>query len=131
MNWKYWVIKKMNPNSVKNAMVTEMLAAVNRRLANSRTSSMGYWVRRSHATKPPNRITLPRNPAKDAVAPQPRSGASMIVYTSRLMNAADSTSPATSRGCAFGSFDDGVPIATTAIETAATGPRMKKMLDQS
>ena len=35
------MIRKMKPNSVKNATVTAPLAALNRMLRNSRTSSIG------------------------------------------------------------------------------------------
>ena len=50
MNWKYIVIRKMKPSSVKNATVTAPLAAENRRFANRLTSSIGSATRRSHAT---------------------------------------------------------------------------------
>src|ERR1035437_8843613 len=47
MNWKYWVIRKMKPSSVKKATVTEAHAAAKRGLRNSDTSSIGSRVRRS------------------------------------------------------------------------------------
>ena len=74
MNWKYCVIKKMNPNRVKKAIVTEPLAAVKRMFLNSRTSSIGWSLRRSCATKRPRRTTLPAKPAIESDEPQPRFG---------------------------------------------------------
>jgi len=79
MNWKYWVIKKMKPNRVKKATVTEPLAAVKRRLRNRLTSSIGSRTRSSHAMNAHNSRANNTKPATLCVLPQPRSGASMIV----------------------------------------------------
>ena len=54
-NWKYCVIRKMKPNSAKKVTVTAPLAALNRRSRNSRTSSIGWAVRRSHRRRTPAR----------------------------------------------------------------------------
>ena len=40
-NWKYWVIRKMNPNSAKKVTVTAPLAALKRRSRNRLRSSIG------------------------------------------------------------------------------------------
>jgi hypothetical protein len=79
MNWKNCVIRKMNPSSVKNAMVTEALAALKRMSLKSRTSSIGSAARRSPAMNAISRRTAPAKPASDAADVQPRSGASMMV----------------------------------------------------
>src|SRR6266496_1133423 len=50
-NWKYWVIRKMKPNRVKNDTVTAPLAALNRMLRNSRTSSIGCAAVPQHAVQ--------------------------------------------------------------------------------
>ena len=50
-SWKNRVMRKMNPNSAKNATVTAPLAALNRRLANSETSMSGSVRRSSTMTK--------------------------------------------------------------------------------
>ena len=69
----------MNPNSVKNATVTEALAALKRMFVNSRTSSIGSAVRRSPTMNAISRTAAPANPSSDAVDVQPRPGASMMV----------------------------------------------------
>ncbi len=40
-NWEYWVTRKMNPDSAKNEIATDALAAVKRGLRNKLTSSIG------------------------------------------------------------------------------------------
>jgi hypothetical protein len=53
-NWKYWVIRKLKPEIPKNAMVTEPLAAVKRRLRKRLTSSSGSATVRSRRMKAAN-----------------------------------------------------------------------------
>jgi hypothetical protein len=53
----------MNPNKVKNDTVTAPLAALNRMLRNSRTSSIGCAARRSHTMNAASRIAETANPA--------------------------------------------------------------------
>jgi len=48
-NWKYWVMRKTNPARAKKMTMIEPLAAENRRLRNSETSSIGWRRRRSQA----------------------------------------------------------------------------------
>jgi len=62
MNWKYWVIRKMKPNRVKNATVTAPLAALKRMLRNSRTSSIGLGARRSQPMNEASRAAATTNP---------------------------------------------------------------------
>jgi hypothetical protein len=73
------VTRKTNPNKAKNALVTAPLAAVNRRLVNSLTSSIGWAVRTSCSTKTPRTTAAAMNPTIVRVDAQPRSGASMMV----------------------------------------------------
>ena len=51
--WKNWVIRKMNPNSEKNATATIPAAVANLRLANSATSRIGCATTSSRQTKSP------------------------------------------------------------------------------
>src|SRR5262249_3516464 len=76
--WKYWVIRKMNPSSAKNASATETLAAVNRGLRNSRTSIIGAAVARSAATSAASRTTPAASEPRVAAEVQPQPGAWMI-----------------------------------------------------
>ena len=71
MNWKYCVIRKMNPNRVKNATVTEPLAALKRMLRNSRTSSIGFAARCSQPMNAASRAADTTNPATLRALPQP------------------------------------------------------------
>ncbi len=97
----------MNPNRPKNASAMAPLAAVNRGLRNSRTSSMGSG-RRSWDTANRARISRdPANPAMVVTEPQPCLGASMTVQTSRPTPAMDSAAPSGSKRPAFGSRDSG------------------------
>lgn len=86
----------MKPKSAKNAKVTARLAAVKRRLPNSRTSSIGTRVRHSAAAKAARSAAVTAKPVSVACEPQPRSGASMIVCTSSPSAIVLSTSPRTS-----------------------------------
>ena len=130
MNWKYWVIRKMKPNKVKNDTVTAPLAALNRMLRNSRTSSIGLGARRSQPMNVASRAAATTNPATLRPLPQPWEGASMIVKISRAIAAVDSARPGKSRAAASGFFDVGTLTATSAAAAAATGPMAKKMLAQ-
>lgn len=73
------MIRKMKPNSAKNAKVTAPLAAVKRRLRNRRTSSIGCAVRCSVRTRAARATTATAAPASVRVLPQPALGASMMV----------------------------------------------------
>ena len=79
MNWKYWVMRKMNPNRAKNATVTAPLAAEKAGTLNSETSSIGLSACRSRITNMTPTTTVPANPPTVRADSQPRPGASMIV----------------------------------------------------
>src|SRR5258706_13900180 len=81
-NWKYWVIKKMNPNSEKNETVTEALAALKRRSVNSDTSSIGASLWRSQEMNAASSAIAAAKPPSVAALDQPWPGASMIVNIS-------------------------------------------------
>ncbi len=70
-NWAYWVTRKMNPDSAKNEIATDALAAVNRGFANSRTSTIGPSTRRSQATNIAARTAATAKPASVRTVPQP------------------------------------------------------------
>src|SRR5215472_1558098 len=120
----------MNPKKVKNDTVTAPLAALNRMLRNSRTSSIGCAVRRSHVMNAASRTAETAKPATLRAAVHPYVGASMMVNTSSAMVADDSTRPGMSTGAASGSFDAGTASATAAAATAATGAMAMKMAAQ-
>ena len=61
----------MKPNNVKNDTVTAPLAALNRMLRNSRTSSIGCAARRSRTMNPASRTAAPANPARVRPAVHP------------------------------------------------------------
>ncbi len=61
----------MNPNKVKNDTATAPLAALNRRLPNSRTSSIGCAALRSRAMNAASRRTQTAKPARLRPAVQP------------------------------------------------------------
>ena len=61
-NWKYWVIRKMKPNNVKKAIVTDALAAVKRGLRNRLMSSIGDSRRSSVTMNAPNRSSASAKP---------------------------------------------------------------------
>ena len=69
----------MKPDRVKNAMVTEALAALKRMFAKIRTSSIGRSMRRSPTMKAISAAAAPANPSSDGADVQPRPGASMMV----------------------------------------------------
>ena len=61
----------MKPKSVKNATVTAPLAALNRILRNSRTSSIGWAIRRSQPTNTASSTAATAKPARLRALPQP------------------------------------------------------------
>ena len=69
----------MKPDSAKNEIATEALAAVKRGSRNRLTSSIGGSVRCSQATNAAATAAVSAKPAIVRVLPQPCSGASMIV----------------------------------------------------
>jgi len=121
----------MNPDSAKNEIATEPLAAVNRGFRNSVTSSIGSSARRSQATNAASTTAVTAKPARVLALPQPWFGASMIVYTSRPIAAVESANPPLSARGASGSREVGTYLATSNPPAAATGAIAKKMLVQS
>ena len=99
--------RKVKPNSEKNAIAIDELAAVTRMSLNTRTSSNGCSVLSSRQTNAAIKTAVPMNPAIDVALDQPRCGPSIIVYTSSDTNAIESKKPAISSRSAFGSFDSG------------------------
>jgi hypothetical protein len=71
MNWKYWVMMKMKPSSVKNETVTAAQAALKRAFLNSVTSSIGSRALRSQAMKAASSPTPNANPTTLRRLPQP------------------------------------------------------------
>ena len=121
------MIRKMNPNRAKNAVVTDRLAAVNRAFLNRRTSSIG-WARRRSTNANTMRIAMPPiNPARIHGEVQPHVGASMIAQMTKPTPAAESTSPRKSMGPMFGSRDSGSKNAPSTIAMMATGMLTMKM----
>ena len=70
-NWKYWVIRKMNPERAKNEIATEALAAVKRGLPNSDRSIIGASARRSQAMNAISSTAVRPKPASVRALPQP------------------------------------------------------------
>ena len=69
----------MNPDSAKNEIATDALAAVNRGLRNRLTSSIGASARRSQAANAAASTAVSAKPPSVRALPQPWLGASMIV----------------------------------------------------
>ena len=110
----------MKPDSAKNDMATETLAAVKRGFRNRTTSSIGFGVRRSAMTK---MVSSPAPPAMVTSATgdcHPQPGASITPNTSTAMPAIDSANPRQSSGGVFGSRDVRTERATRAAITPAT-----------
>src|SRR5579875_1547953 len=127
-NWKYWVTRKMKPNSVKKATVTDPLAAVKRMLRKSFTSSMGVSTLRAHAMNSEHTTVATTKPATLRPLDQPTSGASIMVKTTDAMAAVDRANPGRSRRAIAGSLELGTLKATNRAPTAATGTMKTKML---
>ena len=119
--WKYWVIMKMNPNRPKNASAIAPLAAANRGLRNSRTSSIGSGRRACHQAKTASTTSAPPIPPTVAADPQPCDGASMIDQVSSAIPTIDSSAPNGSNRPACGSLDSGSSSRPPMSATTATG----------
>ncbi len=123
-----WVIRKMKPNRAKNATVTAPLAALNRRLVNSRTSISGSVCRRSHQAKATAAARATPNPVSVRADVHPRSGASMIVYTSAPSITTDSSSPPRSSRDWVSRVEGGTRNAAPMAATIAMGARARNRL---
>ena len=111
----------MNPNRAKKANVTATLPAVNRGLANTVTSSMGWSVRRSQATKPTSSTPASVKATRLVSDNQPWVGPSITVHTSTVMPAIDTSVPIGSKRPIVVSRDVGTKRATRTRATAMTG----------
>ena len=100
-------MKYVTPISAKNTNVIEMLAALKRRLRNTRTSSIGWSVWRSHAMNAARIAAPPANAARISDSPQPRSGASISAQTIALRPAIERAVPGRSMPGDSGSRDSG------------------------
>ena len=80
-NWKYWVIRKMNPKRQKNATEMESAPPLNRGILNTRTSSSGPSVRSSSSVKAVNSTAATAKHARVPVDAQPHCGPSMMPST--------------------------------------------------
>ena len=98
---------KMKPNSPKNASAIAPLAALNRGLRNSRTSSIGSGRRACHPANSARMTSAPKIPPSVVADSHPCPGASMIDQVSSVIPATDSTAPSGSNRPAFGSRDSG------------------------
>ena len=78
-NWKYCVMTKMKPNSVRKPDVIARLPPENRRLENTVTSSMGWVLRRSQVAKQARTVAAKTNPMMVRSLVHPQAGASMTV----------------------------------------------------
>ena len=77
-NCRYWLTKNSEPNRAKNTSVMAPDAALNRALANRRTSRRGCDERRSHNTNATSRTTAETSEATITGSPQPVAGPSMM-----------------------------------------------------
>ena len=123
--------KKIAPNIAKNDSVIAPLAAENRRLRNSRTSSIGSGVWRSQATKPATSAAAAAKAPTMRGSVQPHSGASMMPHTSALRPAVESTKPGTSSRGAAGSRDSGTSGRCASRAATTNGMLTRKIQLQS
>ena len=122
------VIRKMKPNSAKNATVTAPLAALNRRLVNSVTSISGSLTRRSHSVKQTPAASAIAKPARVRAEDHPHSGASMMVKTNAPSMTTDRIRPPrSSRDCRSGT-DAGITSGAAAAAARAIGTRARNRL---
>ena len=122
MNWKYCVIRKMNPNRAKNATVTAPLAAENAGVRNSVTSIIGCSRRRSMATNATDEHAATAKPASVAgAAPAAAGRLDDRVDEQRRSRPTTATRPGrSSRACA-GSLDSGTSTTVATSASSATG----------
>jgi hypothetical protein len=106
-NWRYWVCRNMDPNRAKKTSVTAVLAAVNRGFEKKCTSSMGWSLCSSQATKAPSRAAATRKAPSVPPSVQPRPGASMMPHTSTTRPTMESRAPTRSSPRGDGSLDSG------------------------
>ena len=98
-NWKYWVMRKMNPKRLKKATEIDRAPPVKRGTRNTRTSSSGPSVRSSSTVKA---VSNPAATAKQASVPpdvQPHCGPSMMASTRLVTPTVDSSTPRRSKRC--------------------------------
>ena len=99
-NWKYWVIRKMNPKRQKKATEIERAPPLKRGMEKTRTSRSGPSVRSSSRVKATSRTAAIKKQARVAGAAHPHCGPSMIASTSAVTPAVEMITPRRSNGCA-------------------------------
>ncbi len=98
-NWKYCVMRKMNPNRQKKATEMESAPPLNRGILNTRTSSSGPSVRSSSSVKTVNSTAATAKQASVPVDAQPHCGPSMMPSTNDVTPTVESSTPRRSKGC--------------------------------
>ena len=117
---------KTNPNREKKANVTARLPAVKRMLVNTETSSIGWSMRRSQATKPASSRAATAKAAMLVGDVQPWTGPSMTAHTSTPMPAIEAKVPTGSKRLIVVSREVGTTRATAIRATAITGTLMNR-----
>src|SRR3974390_131772 len=97
-NWKYSVIRKMNPKRQKKATEMESAPPLKRGIEKTRTSSSGPSVCSSSTVKVTRRMAATEKQARVAGAAQPHCGPSMIARTSAVTPAVETMTPRVSNG---------------------------------
>ena len=98
-NWKYWVMRKMNPKRLKKATEIDKAPPVKRGIRNTRTSSSGPSVCSSSTV---NTVSITAATAKQAsvpTEPHPHCGPSMMASTRLVTPTVEMSTPRKSKRC--------------------------------
>ena len=126
-NWKYWVIRKMNPKRQKNATEMESAPPLNRGILNTRTSSSGPSVRNSSSVKTVNSTAATVKHTRVPVDAQPHCGPSMMPSTNEVTPTVEITTPRMSKGCSATLGSRGISIWPAMSVTMTIGTFTRKI----
>ena len=121
-NWKYWVIKKMNPKRQKNATEIDSAPPVKRGILKTLTSSSGPSVRNSSRAKAVSSTAAAAKHASVRPDAQPHCGPSMMASTNIVIPTVEISTPRMSkrRPATLGSRGIRNPPATRVTMTIGT-----------
>src|SRR5689334_8034725 len=129
-NWKYWVSRNVDAYSENWVRVTVAEAAENLGFLNTRRSSMGFGVCRSHQTNRGMKTAAIAKPPSTTADPQPSLGASMMPTSRPTSPMIDSPAPSGSNGDSSGDFDSGTNQRASTNAVAQTGTLIRNTADQ-
>ncbi len=120
-------MRNITPVIPKPTTMKATVAHENRALRKRFRSTSGNFTRSSHATKAAISSAPPTSGTYTCALPQPRTGSSMMAYTTAVTPTTSRTAPSQSRRRGFGSLLSGTKNHVPMSARTTTGPLIRKM----